>query len=144
MRRSNSRWRSETPPGSYSIVVTPTVAPIANTVTSPRSTPLVATIRATPSVRSTMWPLPGVCRRSIPPPAAIAPLLRDLHAREAALAHLQHAAVEILCGHVQDVARHRLAVEPDRALGQAPARLRGRDAERLRQQRGQVHARRPV
>src|SRR6185437_2871053 len=140
MSRSSSRWRSETPPGSYSMVVTPTVAPIANTQARPRSTPLVATMRATPSVRSTMWPLPGVCTRSIPPPTAIAPLLRNLHAREAALAHLQHAAVEILSGHVQDAARNRLPVEPDRALGQAPARLRGRDTERLRQQRGQVHA----
>src|SRR6202008_2312820 len=60
-----------TAPGSYSIVVTATVEPTANTVTRPRSTSEAATTRATPSVRSTMCPLPGVSSRSIPPQTAI-------------------------------------------------------------------------
>src|ERR1700759_350436 len=122
MSRSSRARRSQTPPGSYSIVVTPTVAPTANTVTTPRSTPLVATMRATPSVRSTMSPSPCVCRRNIPPRTAIAPspgLLDDFHARETALAQLQHAAVQVRGRHVQDVRGHGFAVEADRALLQA-------------------------
>ncbi len=50
--------------------------------------------------------------------------LADSQAPEAALAHLEHAAVQAIGRHVQILAAERLAVELDAALGQQPARLR--------------------
>src|ERR1700733_5213775 len=135
MSRSSSRWRSLTPPGSYSIVVTATVAPTANTVTSPRSAPTVETIRETPSVMSTTSPSPAVCRRSIPPETVIAPDpdrssrpgqtgRPDLDPGEPPLAELDDPSVQLSLGEVEHPARHEDAVELHRALGDAAARLR--------------------
>src|ERR1700758_5156946 len=137
MSRSSSAWRSLTPPGSYSIVVTATVAPTANTVTRPRSTELAATIRSTPSVRSTMCPWPGVWSRSMPPHTPMP--LPDLDPGEAPLAELQDAPVELGGGQVERPGGHGLAVDPHPALGQAAPSLGCRDPERAGQQGREVH-----
>ena len=127
IRRSSSCWRSRTPPGSCSIVVTATVEPVAKTVMIPRSTPDVATTRATPSVMSTMSPFPCVSRRSIPPWTAIRspPRSNHLDPREPPLAELQDFAVENRWIHVERAVGHLHPVEPDAALGQASPRLGG-------------------
>src|SRR5438309_9235328 len=142
MSRSRRRWRSETPPRSYSIVVTATVAPGANTVATPRPAPAVRTTLATPAVMSTISPFPAVSRRSCPAWTLIAspasPAVHA-HAREAPLAGLEHAAVELLAGDVERVGRHGGAVELHAALGEQAPPLRGRDAEGLAQHRGHVH-----
>jgi hypothetical protein len=61
-------------------------------VASPRSTEAVPTTLATPGVRSTMCPLPGVSVRRSPPWTATS---HHAHAREAPLAELQHPAIEL-------------------------------------------------
>src|SRR5829696_7088741 len=48
----------------------------------------------------------------------------DPQAAEPALAELQHAAVELACGHVQSVGRHGLAIELDAALRERPPGFR--------------------
>src|SRR4051795_3708463 len=105
------------PPGSCSIVVTATVAPTANTTATPSDTSDRRTIDRTPSVRSTIAPLPGVLSRSRPPWTAIA---SGPHAQpaELPLADLQDRAVEPVGLEVERVGGHRLAIEPDAALGQ--------------------------
>ena len=52
--------------GAYSIVVIPTVAPVANTLTTPSATSAVRSTLCTPAVMSTMCPPPGVSIRSRP------------------------------------------------------------------------------
>src|SRR5215211_4278568 len=129
--------RSLTPPGSYSIVVTPTVEPTANTTATPVSTSERRTIDRRPSVRSTIAPSPGVLSRSSPPCTAIASGPHP-NPPELALADLQHGAIEALGGDVEVVGAERLAVELDPALGEHPPGIRAREPEPLRQQSGHV------
>src|SRR5207248_3790538 len=61
------------------------------------------------------------------------------HAREAALAELEHLSVDELRIDVQRPVPDGLPIDTDPTLCQAPACLRGRDPEGTRKQRGQVN-----
>src|SRR4051794_11757784 len=135
--RSSSACRSATPPGSYSIVVTATVEPTANTTATPVSTPERPTIDRTPSVRSTIAPLPGVLSRSSPACTAIASG-PDPEPPELALAALEHRAVQAVGVEVEPVGRQRLAVQLDAALGEPAPHVRARHAQALGEELRQV------
>src|SRR6202035_2362231 len=77
--------------------------------------------------------------RSMPPwTATVTPPSHHAHACETALAELQHAAVDLAGVDVQLAGVGNHLVESDAALRERPARLRGGDRERPRQQRRQV------
>ena len=143
--RSSSAWRSWTPPGSYSIVVMATVDPVANTVTTPRSTPAVGTTLSTPGVMSTMCPFPGVSIRSRPPWTVIGDPASSSPGVSATWTRARSGACRAggPCRRPRPPAGRapradRLAVEPDSALGEGAPGLGSRDPERAREQRRQM------
>src|SRR2546421_3069236 len=116
------------------MVVTATVEPRAATQTTPCCAPAAPTTRATPSVRSTMWPCPRVWNRSmplwtampassgLPQPAALGPRQPEQRLQQR---RQVHGAVHRLEGGVLDLLRRlSLDVQPVEALlGALRARL---------------------
>ena len=125
-----------TPPGSYSIVVIATVEPVANTVTTPRSTLGGCDHAADPSGEVDDVPVArGVSSRSWPPWTATVsrrasrPAFTRANRRFPSWITLPSSAS---ASRSSDPSAHGLAVEPHPALGERAPRLGGRDAERLR------------
>ena len=136
--RSSSARRSATPPGSYSIVVTATVEPTANTSPGRARTSRGA---------STLDPCGDIDDLPVPrgpqPHSAAVDRHRVIpshpHAGEPALAELQDAGRR--ARRPADRASPSPTGSPSTRtapLGEAPPRLRGRDPEGLRDQRRQV------
>src|SRR5918995_1449098 len=67
-----------------------------------------------------------------------APPSTDLQTNEAALADLQHGALQTGNGKVEVLAAERLAIELDAALGDQPAALGAGDPEGIAQDGGHV------